>query len=63
METVGAFEAKTQHSPGTWPKALPLAQTFSLSAYDAAYLELVLRNGVPIATLEGKIRRRHLVPA
>ena len=31
---------------------LQLARRFSLSAYDTAYLELALREGLPIATLD-----------
>lgn len=31
---------------------LQLARRFGLSAYDAAYLELALREGVPLATLD-----------
>jgi predicted nucleic acid-binding protein len=35
---------------------LPLAREYHLSAYDAAYLELALRQDVPIATLGGKLK-------
>jgi len=31
---------------------LDLARRYSLSAYDAAYLELALRKGLPLATLD-----------
>lgn len=31
---------------------LSLAQAYNLSSYDAAYLELALREGVPLATLD-----------
>jgi predicted nucleic acid-binding protein len=31
---------------------LPLARTHGLSAYDAVYLELALRRGLPLATLD-----------
>lgn len=34
---------------------LDLARRFVLSAYDAAYLELALRNGLPLATLDAKL--------
>ena len=34
---------------------LPLARAYSLSAYDAAYLELSIRHGAALATLDGKL--------
>jgi len=34
---------------------LDLARRYVLSAYDAAYLELALRNGLPLATLDAKL--------
>jgi predicted nucleic acid-binding protein len=36
---------------------LLLARTYNLSAYDAAYLELALREGVPLATLDNQLRQ------
>jgi predicted nucleic acid-binding protein len=33
-----------------------LARTYQLSAYDAAYLELAIRRGLPLACLDGKLR-------
>jgi len=36
---------------------LPVASEHGLSAYDAAYLELALRRGVPLATLDRKLRK------
>jgi predicted nucleic acid-binding protein len=36
---------------------LPLAREYGLSAYDAAYLELSIRHGAPLATLDGKLRK------
>ena len=35
---------------------LPLAREYGLSSYDAAYLELSMRHGAPLATLDGKLR-------
>ena len=35
---------------------LQLARRFKLSAYDAAYLELALREGLPMATLDADLR-------
>lgn len=34
---------------------LDLARRYSLSAYDAAYLELALRKGLPLATLDAQL--------
>jgi predicted nucleic acid-binding protein len=36
---------------------LPVARAHGLSAYDAAYLELSIRQSVPLATLDGKLER------
>jgi predicted nucleic acid-binding protein len=36
---------------------LPLARHYDLSAYDAAYLELSIRHGVPLATLDAKLQK------
>ena len=36
---------------------LPLAREYRLSAYDAAYLELSIRHGAPLATFDGKLRK------
>ncbi|MBJ7327762.1 MAG: type II toxin-antitoxin system VapC family toxin [Chthoniobacterales bacterium] len=38
-----------------WDKTLDLAQQHRLSAYDAAYLELAMRRGVPLATLDKEL--------
>ena len=36
---------------------LPVARQQSLSGYDAAYLDLALRQGLPLATLDEQLRR------
>jgi len=36
---------------------LPLAREYGLSAYDAAYLELAVRKGAPVATLDTGLRK------
>ena len=36
---------------------LPLARKHGLSAYDAAYLELSIRHGAPLATLDEKLQK------
>ena len=35
---------------------LSLARSHALSAYDAAYLELAMRRGLPLATLDEKLK-------
>ncbi len=39
-----------------WSKTLALAENFGLTVYDAAYLELALRRGLPLATLDEPLR-------
>jgi predicted nucleic acid-binding protein len=39
-----------------WSDALPIARSQKLSAYDAAYLELAIREGIPLATLDDRLR-------
>jgi predicted nucleic acid-binding protein len=36
---------------------LQLSRRYRLSSYDASYLELALRNGAPIATIDDDMRR------
>ncbi len=36
---------------------LPLAHKYELSAYDAAYLDLAIRQGAPLATLDNKLQK------
>lgn len=40
---------------------LLLARTYNLSAYDAAYLELALREGIPLATLDNRLRQAAII--
>jgi predicted nucleic acid-binding protein len=44
----------------TWPERmmkdlLALGRTNALSSYDAAYLELAMRQGIPMATIDSKL--------
>lgn len=39
-----------------WDDTLSLARAHQLSAYDASYLELSLRRGLPLATLDDKLK-------
>jgi predicted nucleic acid-binding protein len=45
-ETAGRAFGETRH----------LARTYQLSAYDASYLELAIRRGLPLACLDGKLK-------
>lgn len=38
-----------------WGETLRLARAHTLSAYDAAYLELAMRLGLPLASLDGQL--------
>lgn len=40
-----------------WQESLSLARTYQLSVYDAAYLELSLRQGLPMATLDEALKQ------
>jgi predicted nucleic acid-binding protein len=40
----------------SWDNALALARSHQLSVYDATYLELALRRGLHLATLDDKLR-------
>jgi predicted nucleic acid-binding protein len=48
-----------------WKETLTLARRYGLSVYDAAYLELAIRESVPLATLDqalAKVARRVKLP-
>jgi predicted nucleic acid-binding protein len=36
---------------------LPLAMDYGLTAYDAAYLDLAMRQGAPLATFDGRLQK------
>jgi len=42
-------------APDSAQRLLTVARAHNLSAYDAAYLELALRHGVPLATLDRQL--------
>jgi len=39
-----------------WADTMHLARAHNLSSYDAAYLELAIRLGMPLAALDGKLK-------
>lgn len=47
-----AIRVEPPHSPGAWPSVLRMATQQKLTVYDAAYLELAQRIGLPLATLD-----------
>ena len=59
LERLRQLPIAIEHRPATWlaQQILPLARTYRLSAYDAAYLELEIREGLPLATLDDDLRR------
>lgn len=48
-----AVEVDAETTQHALESTLQLARRFRLSAYDAAYLELALREGLALATLDG----------
>ena len=59
LERLWRLPITIEHRPSVWlaQQILPLARTYHLSAYDAAYLELAIREGLPLATLDDDLRR------
>ena len=39
-----------------WVETMSLARAHNLSSYDASYLELAMRRGLPVATLDSKLK-------
>lgn len=48
-------DAMTAHQ--AFSRTINLARTYKLSSYDASYLELAIREGIPIATLDKSLRK------
>ena len=44
------------HTPGAWDAVIRVATGHRLTIYDAAYLALAQRTGLPLATLDGDLR-------
>jgi len=51
------IELDDQTATRAWGTALDLALAHGLTVYDAGYLELALRTGMPLATLNGALCR------
>jgi predicted nucleic acid-binding protein len=59
MSLLGSLSQVQDVQPvgGNVNNVLPLAREHNLSAYDAAYLELSIRNHAPLATLDAKLQK------
>lgn len=59
VELLAALEVEIEapHSLSSLGALTALAQAHGLSAYDASYLELALRRGLPLATVDGGLAR------
>lgn len=51
-----AIEVDGGTASHAWGSTLALARSHNLSSYDASYLELAMRRGLPLATLDGKLK-------
>ena len=58
LSTLGLYDIEVDAETMTvaWSKTLAFAENHSLTTYDAAYLELALRLGLPLASLDGPLR-------
>lgn len=58
LEILGAFPIVVDDETvaRAWAETIHLARAHNLSAYDAAYLELAIRLGLPLACLDGKLK-------
>jgi len=48
-------DSLTMHQ--AFSRIIGLARTYKLSSYDASYLELAIREGLPLATLDSDLRK------
>jgi predicted nucleic acid-binding protein len=55
LESLPLF-VDTEHSASVNRQVIRLARAYRLTSYDAAYLELALRKGLPLATLDKAMR-------
>jgi predicted nucleic acid-binding protein len=45
------------YAPAAWDAVIRVSTEYRLTVYDAAYLELAQRTGLPLATLDGDLRK------
>jgi predicted nucleic acid-binding protein len=58
LEVLRQLHIQVDYRPSHWVchDILRLSRNFRLTGYDAAYLELAMRDGIPLATLDGDLR-------
>ncbi len=54
------IQIDTATTASMWESTIQIARGHGLSAYDAAYLELAVRRGLPLATLDAKLKNAAL---
>jgi|SRR5580658_6478473 predicted nucleic acid-binding protein len=57
LMNLSRLRIRTDPAPDDEGSVLRLARTYRLSVYDAAYLELAQREGLPLATLDGDLQK------
>jgi predicted nucleic acid-binding protein len=57
LELIGALPIATDHETANraWREVLGLARAHKLTTYDAAYLELAVRRGLPLASRDAEL--------
>ena len=55
-ETISALPIEIDKGTPGAKQLFELATRYNLSSYDAAYLELAMRHGLPLASKDGKLR-------
>jgi predicted nucleic acid-binding protein len=55
VDTISALPIEIDRGPPGPKQLLELATRYNLSSYDAAYLELAMRHGLPLACKDGKL--------
>lgn len=58
LKLLGALEIEIDNVTvdRVFPHVLPLCRKYSLTSYDAAYLELAIRRQLPLASLDNELR-------
>jgi predicted nucleic acid-binding protein len=49
------IQVDAQAEPEAWLGALGIAERYNLTVYDASYLEIAQRRGLPLATLDREL--------